>query len=188
MLLSAQAGVVTHAQAREHGFSARQIEFRAESGKWRRIHRGIYTTFTGKPPREAQLWAALLWAGKGAMISHETAAELQGLAEEQSETIHVTVPSSRRPLGNPMPGVVIHRSNQSRCDGVAPLKLPRTRIEDTVLDLVATARTADDAYRWVSRAVADGKVSAEGLRRALDRRKRFPGRKWLSDVLAGHVE
>ena len=184
MLLSAQARVATHDQARDHGFSERQIEFRVRSGEWHRIHRGVYATFTGKQPREARLWAAVLWAGKAAMLSHETAAELQELTNKQSWVIHVTVPSDRRPMGKPMRGVVVHRSGQSRCDGVAPWKLPRTQIEDTVLDLAAAARTTDDAYSWVSRAVADDKVSAEELRATLGRRKRYPGRKWLSDALA----
>lgn len=184
MLLNAQAGVVRYDQARDHGFSERQIGFRVKSGKWRPIHRSVYATFTGKLSREARLWAAVLWAGKGAMISHETAAELHELADRQKWTIHITVPSNRRPLGKPMLGVVIHRSRQSRCDGVAPWKLPRTQIEDTVLDLAAAARTAADAYTWVSRAIANNKASAEGLQRALKRRTRFPGREWLCDALA----
>jgi hypothetical protein len=87
-------------------------------------------------------------------------------------------------MGKPMRGIVVHRSDQSRCEGVAPWKLPRTQVEDTVLDLAAAARTTDDAYTWVSSAVANHKVSVEGLRYALDRRKRFPGRKWLSEALA----
>lgn len=183
-LLSAQAGVVTHGQARDHGFSERQIEYRVKSGKWRRMHRGIYATFTGTQPRPARLWAAVLWAGRGAMLSHETAAELQELANRPSRMIHVTVPSDRRPAGKPMRGVVIHRSGQSRCEGAVPIKLPRTQIEDTVLDLAAAARTTADAYTWVSRAVANDRADVQGLRHALGRRKRFPGRQWLGDALA----
>lgn len=184
ILLDAQAGVITYKQAVEHGYSVRQIEHRLESGKWRRMHRGIYATFTGRWSRQARLWEAVLWAGKGAMLSFDTAAELQGLTDKQRWTIHVTVPSSRRPTGSSPRGVVVHRSSQSRCEGVIPWQLPRTRIEDTVLDLAAAADTADDAYTWVSRAVANDKTSADSLRDALKRRKRFPGREWLSDALA----
>ena len=184
-ILSAQCGVVTHAQARqEGGFSEQQIEYRLERGQWRRMHRAIYASFTGQPPREARLWAALLWAGKGAMLSHETAAELQELTDKRHREIHVTVPRRRRPQGKPMRGVVIHRSDQSRCDGVAPWKLPRTQIVDTVLDLVAAASTIDDAYSWLSRAVTRrDPVTIRELREALDRRKLFRGRAWVSDAL-----
>lgn len=188
-IVSAQCGVVTHSQARQAGFSEQWIEYRLEKGRWRRLHHGIYATFTGQPPREARLWAVLLWAGKGAMLSRETAAELQELTDKRSWEIHVTVPSRRRPEGKPMRGVVVHRSDQSRCDGVAPWKLPRTQIEDTVLDLVAAASTVGDAYSWLSRAVTRrDPVTIRELRDALDRRKRFPGRAWLNDALADTAE
>ncbi|MBO0806257.1 MAG: hypothetical protein J2P25_24680 [Nocardiopsaceae bacterium] len=189
-IVSAQCGVVTCTQARQQGgFSEQQIEYRLEKGRWRRVHRGIYATFTGQMPREARLWAALLWAGKGAMLSHETAAELQELTAKRAWEIHVTVPSRRRPEGKPMRGVVVHRSDQSRCDGVAPWKLPRTQLEDTVLDLVAAASTMDDAYSWLSRAVTRrDPVTIRELREALERRKKFPGRAWLRDALADTEE
>jgi hypothetical protein len=62
-------------------------------------------------------------------------------------SIHVTVPLSRRPTQHrPTRGIVIHRSNQSQQLFLGPFKLPRTRIEDTVLDLVAAAPTFDHAY------------------------------------------
>lgn len=184
-ILSAQCGVVTHSQARQAGFSEQQIDYRLEKGRWWRMHRAIYATFTGRPTREARLWAVLLWAGKGAMLSHETAAELQGLADKASREIHVTVPRKRRPQGKPMRGVVIHRSDQSRCDGIAPWKLPRTQVADTVLDLVAAASTMDDAYSWLSRALTRrDPVPVWMLRKALERRERFPGRAWVSDALA----
>ena len=61
--------------------------------------------------------------------------------------------------------------------------MPRTRVEDTVLDLVAAAATFDDAYAWVSRAVAERLVTAGMLRAALDARKRMRWRAWLTDAL-----
>lgn len=45
------------------------------------IHPGVYATFTGQVGRQARMWAALLYAGEGARLSHETAAELTGLAD-----------------------------------------------------------------------------------------------------------
>src|SRR6201999_2129064 len=50
-----------------------------QHGGWTRLDRGIYATGSGPPSRKALLWAALLWAGSGAVLSHETAAELWGL-------------------------------------------------------------------------------------------------------------
>lgn len=71
MLLSTQCGVADRQQALGVGFSERQLERRVKAGKWQRIYPGVYATFTGPLPREARLWAALRWAGEGALLSSQ---------------------------------------------------------------------------------------------------------------------
>jgi hypothetical protein len=149
-----QSGVVSRQQAYEAGFTAKAIDWRLRSGAWRRLHTGTYATFTGVPSREAKLWAAVLRAGPGAALSHETAAEIHGLTDKPSTRIHISVPAERRPGEHrKIPGVVIHRSRGLVPEWHAPWELPRTSVEDTVLDLIGAARTFDDAYGWISIAV-----------------------------------
>jgi hypothetical protein len=149
------------------------------------MHRGVYATFTGEAPREAKLWAAVRRAGPGAMLSHETAAEMHRLVDKPSAKIHVTVPHSRRPAqNNHIRGVVIHRSDQSRPQRLPPWQVPRTRIEDTVLDLVAAAATFDNAYGWISRAISRELATAGMLRDAMAARRRLRWRAWLTEALA----
>lgn len=184
--LNAQSGIADRSQARQAGFSRRAVTHRLQSGEWRRVHRGVYATFTGPVHREARLWAAVRRAGPGAMLSHETAAEVHGLSRPFAveAKIHITVPLSRRPAQHrTIRGVVIHRSNQSRPERLPEWKLPRTRIEDTVLDLVAAARTFDEAYSWISRALSQKLVSAEMLREAMGTRRRIRWRGWLNEAL-----
>jgi hypothetical protein len=158
---------------------------RLKSAKWRRMQRGVYATFTGPVHREARLWAALRRAGPGAMLSHETAAEVHGLTSKPSAKIHITVPTSRRPAQHrPIRGVVIHRSDQSLPARLPEWKLPRTRIEDTVLDLVMLAKSFDEAYSWISRAVSERLVTAAMLREAMSARRRIRWRLWLTEALA----
>jgi hypothetical protein len=184
LMVDSQRGIVDRPQTRQVGISGKAVRHRLESGQWRRLHRGVYATFTGEVPREAELRAALQRAGAGAMLSHETAAELHGLTDRPSRKINVTVPHSRRPAQQgPIKDVVIHRSDASRPQRLPQWQLPRTRIEDTVLDLVATAATFDDAYGWVSRAVAERLVTVGELRAALAARKRMRWRAWLTDAL-----
>src|SRR6185312_12968599 len=95
-VLHTQRGIVAKAQARQSGLSAKAIQHRLRSGKWRYVRRGVYATFTGEPPRKARLWAAVHRAGPGAMLSHETAAEVQHLIDKPSARINITVPSRRR--------------------------------------------------------------------------------------------
>lgn len=115
-LLSIQHGIVDRGQALRAGFTRRQIEYRLSSGTWRSVYQGIYVTFSGPLPRAARLWAAIRWAGDGAMVSHQTAAEVHGIIDKPLDgVIHVTVPLHRRPAQHkPIPGIVVHRSDQSQ--------------------------------------------------------------------------
>ena len=186
VLMSVQQGIVDRDQARRAGLSDRQISHRVDSGRWQRIHPGVYATFSGRLPRGASLWAAVRWAGAEAMLSYETAAEVHGIVDNPlGESIHITVPLRRRPaqLG-PAKGIIVHRSDQSQTQFAGPFKLPRTRIEDTVLDLVSVAPDFDRGYTWVSRAVSRRLVTADALRVALAERSRIRWRQWLNDAFA----
>ncbi len=50
-LLSVQSGIIDREQARRLGFSDRQITHRVDSGRWQRIHVGVYATFSGPVSR-----------------------------------------------------------------------------------------------------------------------------------------
>src|ERR1700677_4180797 len=103
-----QAGVITREQALLSGLSRSAITSKLQQGRWLQVHRGVYATFTGSMDREAQLWACVLYAGPGARLSHETAAELIRLTDRRSPLIHVTISARRRVV--PPAGLIIHRS------------------------------------------------------------------------------
>ncbi len=186
MLLSVQHGIVSRDQARRLGWSDRQIGHRLKSGWWQRVYPRTLATFSGPLPRDARLWAAVLWAGQGAVLSHQTAAEVHGIIDRPAGGgIHLTVPARRRPaqLGT-VRGVVVHRRDRSNDELAGPFRLPRTSIEDTVLDLATGAPTFDLAYSWISRAVSRQLVTPGRLRAALAARPRARWRSWLADALA----
>jgi very-short-patch-repair endonuclease len=182
--LQYQAGVVSRQQALDAGFTGKAIEWRLCSGTWRRLHRRVYATFTGNLSREARLWAAVLWVGPGAVLSHETAAEIQHLTDKPSQRIHISVPEEQHPgRRTAVRGVVIHRSRGLVAEWQPPWHLPRTTVEDTVLDLIAAARTFDDAYGWVSAAVGRRLTTPELLGKALAGRARMRWRGWVAAAL-----
>jgi hypothetical protein len=174
VLLDVQCGIADRSQAKQAGFSDRQIWHRLRSGKWQRVHEGVYATFTGPLTPDARLWAALRRAGDGAMLSHETAAEVHGLIDKPAgNAIHITVPTGRRPVRRgSVRGIVIHRSGLSRPQLPITWKLPRTRIEDTVLDLIDAAPNFQVAYGWIARAVTRDLATVGMLRAALATRRR----------------
>jgi hypothetical protein len=183
-LMDEQHGVAERSQVRRSGITRGSLEHRLGSGQWRRLHWGVYAAFTGEVTRQAKLWAAVRRAGSGAVLSHQTAAEVQGLADRPSSRIHITVPSSRRPAQHrPIMGVVVHRAGRIRPQRLPEWELPRTLIEDTVLDLIAMAGTFDEAYGWISRALSRELTTADALREALAARSRVRWRALLAEAL-----
>jgi hypothetical protein len=188
-LLLRQDGVVARQQSRELGLSTDEMRHRVKYADWQRLHHGIYATFSGDVSRSAQLQAALLRAGPGAVFSYRTAAELYGLMKEPWPVIHLTVPAASHPGRHAgIPGLVIHRSRILDATRHPTLMPPRTRVEDTVLDLVATAASFDDGYEWICKAIGNRLTTADRVRQALDSRSRFPGRREMQQALgdAGH--
>jgi very-short-patch-repair endonuclease len=185
LLVHVQSGIIDRGQALRIGFSRRQIARRLHSGTWQRVFPGVYATFSGPLPRDARLWAAVRCAGDGAMVSHGTAAEIHGLLDKPvSGSIHVTVPARRRPApAQPIPGLSIHRSDQSKGQVLGPFKLPRTTVAETVLDLAAASPAFDHAYGWIARGVSRKLVTTGELRAALACRSRVRWRSWLNAAL-----
>jgi hypothetical protein len=187
--LKAQSKVVSRQQARDAGWPEGTIDERLRSGIWQRLNRRAYATFTGELSREARLWAAVLWAGPGAALSHETAAEIHGLIDKPCSQIHVSVPAERYPgRRRKIRGVVVHRSRRLVPEWQPPWQLPRTTVDDTVLDLVAKARTFDDAYGWISKAVGRRLTSPGSLSKALAQRSRIRWRTWITAALDDAAE
>jgi hypothetical protein len=180
-LLSDQDGVLTRAQALRTGMTAKQIVAALSSGRWQRLHTGVYATFSGEPGRRCALWAAVLRAGPGAVLSHQTAAELHGLGGALSATIHLTVPSGH--WVTPISGVAVHYSRRV-AEARHPVRTPpQTRIEETVLDLAAGSASLDEALGWLFRACGSRKTTPDRLAAALALRCRMRWRAELSAAL-----
>ena len=164
-LAQRQRGVVSRSQAIRAGLSPDMIKFRVRSGRWQLLHPGVYATFSGIPGRGAWLWAALLAAGPGAMLSYQTAAELHGLSDKPTSPIHVTVPVERHVVA--VFGVRLHRSGRAGEAVLGGSQPPRTRVEETVLDLIQAAKTFDEVCGWVTRAIARELTDETRLRAAM---------------------
>ena len=130
-----------------------RFDSKVKHGLWQQVHLGVYATFTGPVAWEARLWAAVLYAGPGALLSHETAAEVLRLTDRRLPVIQVTIPQTRR-VRAPQ-GVRIHRSSVDY-PRWRPLRgiPPHTFYADTIIDLVAAADNRDDVVAWISRGIA----------------------------------
>jgi hypothetical protein len=172
-----QGGVISREQAILGGLSPDAIDWLLRSGRWQRLQRGAYAVFTGEPPREAALWAMVHRAGPGAVLSHQTAAELFKLADDPSTLVHLTIPAGRQ--AGRIPGAVVHRSRRLERARHPVLLPPRTRIEETVLDLVQQAATFERAFDWACRACQRRLTTTDHLRDALSLRGKI---RWRSEL------
>jgi hypothetical protein len=176
-----QHGVVSRAQAMSCGMSPDVIDRLLRAERWLPLRRGIYSIYTGEPSREATLWAAVLLAGKGAALSHQTAAELFKITDQPSSLIHVTIPHCRRMSA--AAGVVIHRSSRI-AEAIHPALLPpRTRVEETVLDLADQATTFEVAFGVICVASQRRLTTGDRLGEVIGRRKKMRWRAELSEAL-----
>jgi hypothetical protein len=176
-----QGGMLSCAQIQADGLTRAILISRLRRGSWQRIYPGVYAAFSGALNREARLWAAVLYSGPGAMLSHQTAAELWKLTDEPSSLIHVTIPGNRRV--RKQPGMVLHLSGRAS-HALHPSGLPpRTKLEETVLDLWAASRDLDAAVGWVTRALGRRLTNQARLREALQARSRLRWRAQLTELL-----
>jgi very-short-patch-repair endonuclease len=181
-LAELQHGIVSRRQLLSAGVSDEVIGARLRRASWQRRYPGVYALFSGDLSREAELWAAVLHAGPGAALSHQTSAELQGLGDAPSSLIHLTVPAVRRVRRTA--GIVIHLS---ACVGerVHPVRTPpQTRVEETILDLWQSARTMDEAVSWATRGIGRRLTTQDKLREAMAARSRVPRRRALTELLS----
>jgi hypothetical protein len=184
-LLAIQSKVIACRQGAGAGINPRAMRSRMGSGRWQRLQRGVYAVHSGELARETMLWAALLRAGPGAVLSHQTAAERHGLIDGPSSLIAITVPAARHPAQlKKITGLVIHRSDAILRTTHPAMLPPCTRIEDTVLDLIQIAPNFDDAYAWICRAIGRRLTTADRLRHAMEARKKMRWRRELTLALA----
>jgi hypothetical protein len=177
-----QAGALTRAQVSGGGLSRATLRTQLERGRWQRLQTGVYGVFSGPPSRDAVLWAAVLRTGPGAMLSYHTAAEVSGLADRPGEVIHVTVPGER--YIERIRGIVVHRSARAAM-AAHPVQLPpRSRVEETVLDLAGTAGSLDEACGWVTRALGRRLTTPARLREAMEARAKMRWRRELAQALS----
>src|SRR5258708_30718902 len=83
----------------------------------------------------------------------------------------------------PMKGVVIHYSRRVDVARHPALEPPRTRLEETVLDLAEAEATATGAISWILTACASRRTKPDLLLRALENRSRVRRRNLLLAAL-----
>lgn len=168
-LADTQHGVVARRQLLALGIGPEAIKVRLRAGRLHRIHAGVYSVGHRVLSREARWMAAVLFCGRGAVLSHRSAAALWGIRRPTSGPVEVTTGSKSRSRGS----IRRHYSalpadEVTKHDGIRVTTVPRT-IFDLAAD--AGADAAESALRQAEYLRLHDRLSLPHL---LDR---YPGRR-----------
>ena len=179
--VAGQFGLVTRAQALAAGMTPKAIQCHLDSGRWVRLHPGVYLTTPGRDDWEVRSTAAVLWAGRGGALTSASAGYAWGLVRVEPPLLEVVVPAQRMVPSLPTVAVTRSRFALARVHGTAwPHRIAAAH---AVFDLAA-GRGVDRAVTLAARAVDLRLCSSEELTRALFDRPRQPGRRLLLEVLS----
>lgn len=176
-------GNISLAQLRTLGLSRGAIAHRVATGYLRRRFRGVFAVGHEAEPPHAWEWAAVLYGGRGAAISHESAIRTMELLPAMPRTvIHVSLPSRSTRTQD---GIRLHRTpslrrpDLGRWDG-----LPITTAARALLDFAPTA-VPRDLERAVAEAFVQELVNRRKLEAVLGRYPTHPGVPYLKAILTG---
>ena len=153
-----------------------------QSGRWQPLHRGVYFISGSVRLRDSLLWAAVQRAGPGAALCHETAAELFGFADRPSSLIHVAIleGTTYHPMERRRDPSVESPGRGNSPDACLP---PRTRLEETVLDLVGAAADFETALGTPCRVCQRGLTTVPLVIAAMAKRAKLRWRAELAQAL-----
>jgi predicted transcriptional regulator of viral defense system len=175
-----QGGVVSRAQLDLIGVANGTVAGWIKRGYLTRVLPRVYAVGHTAPSKEADLWAAVLYAGPGAMLSHASAAHHRGLIIYPPDVIHVSTP---REKVRSISGEVQVHGQRDLARGTHE-GIPTTTVAQTVLDLAADP----SHYKLLRRALAVLDFREELDLRALERicGKGRTGSRALKRALAVH--
>jgi Protein of unknown function (DUF559) len=175
-----QHGVVARWQLLALGFNPREIEHRLARGRLHLAMRGVYAVGWPQLTTQRRWMAAVLACGKGAALSHRSAAALWGIAKEARGCIDVSV---KRRCELRRPGMRIRgRPTLRPEDIVVEDGIPVTGIAQTLVDL-ASELDEIAVERAVNEADKRNLIDPETLRGRLDAYAGQPGAPALRQLL-----
>ena len=174
--------MLSAAELRALGWSARQIRHAADTGFLFRQYPGVYAV--GRPvlPFDGACRAAVLASGPGSAVSHVTAATRWGW-RNSSGRLHVAVARGRR--GHP--GLVVHRPRAlSAADVRVRDGIAQTSVARTLLDM-SPGQPVETVGRWIHEAEVQRVLDVREVFEVLERLASHRGRAVLEAALAVEV-
>lgn len=180
-LVEKQQGHVKRTQLLALGLGEDAVDHRLRTGDLVWVHSGVYAVGYRRVEPVALAMAAVLAAGPGAVLSHDSALALFGLRAWPRQP-HVIAPRRVR-----RPGIVAHRSKTlTRAETTMWLGVPTTRAARAIADMGGRL-TPTQRVRLTNRGRLERLISAAEAEALLGHR-RNPTRSGLEDRFQAFVE
>lgn len=170
VLTEGRLGLISRDDALEF-LNVRQLQGRITSGAWARVFPSVYRLVGAPVTWRQRVLALAMWAGKGAVLSHRTAAVLHGFDSFSEGPLEVTMTGpARAPRGVKVFRVAaLAPKDKIELDDLTVTSAARTLIDlSAATDLITLRATIDQALR-------EKKATLEQLEAAVSRAKRRPG-------------
>jgi very-short-patch-repair endonuclease len=177
-LAAKQHGVVSARQLRWLGYSTSAIGRAKEAGRLHRVHRGVYAVGHAHLTAHGRCLAAIAACGRGALLSHASAAWLWGLLSPCPTEVDVTATTRRHRRSS----IRAHFATLDDEDRDKSEGIPATAVPRTLLDLATTERPASLNHA-VQRAERLDLLDIAAIDRLLQRRYGSPGTPLLRQAL-----
>lgn len=175
--------VTTIQQLAQHGVTPERLRHQLRVGRWQRPLPRVVVGYSGPIGQRDRWLAALAYGGRGAFLSHRSAANLLGLRITE-EQVDITLPAGRhRPSIN---FVSTHQSNRAT-ERTVRLGLPCSGPARTVVDVACQLRRPADVRALVSDAVQRGFTTIDELLSESEKSPRHSPR-LLRDALDDVIE
>jgi predicted transcriptional regulator of viral defense system len=167
-----QDGYFTARQAREAGFSPQLLAHHVRSGRYEHIRRGLYRLrgYPGSSHEEVRAkWLAV--GVERAVVSHESALELHGLADVMPNTVHLLVDRDDRGIRR-LQGVTLHTTTKA-LEPSEIVSRDGIRVTDpvrSILDAAGAGTSLEQIEMAVRQALNEGLVTRRSLLARADRR------------------
>lgn len=183
----AQAGYFTAQQAVNAGMDRSTLRHHARpEGRYERVHRGLYRLrHFPSSPYEHVMAAWLPLRDAGAVVSHESALELNELSDVIPDAVHLSLPRSERGQRR-RAGVRLHTLNRppEEAEVREIAGLPVTGPERTIVDALEAGAQPEQIETGVSQALERGLTTPRRLQAAASTRP-APVRKFIERRLDG---
>jgi predicted transcriptional regulator of viral defense system len=155
-----QGGYFSLSQAESVGIQRTQIYRDVKRSKIERVYSGVYRLVLFPASRFEEIYAAMVSAGKEAVVGFETALYVYGLSDIIPSEIHIIVPrsSSRRRTH-----IRMHTNKLDEQDVTSYEGFRITTVARTIVDVLSTHGSRDQVRLAITQAVAQGLTTPDEL-------------------------